>query len=167
MKSLGEYPVLLLSLSNNFFQFWFLASKSCILMSSKTNQLFLITNRIVNLPESPFSFSTIQFFRFTYLFWFSFQHENHHRSLHNHIFIVFPVLLHHHTTIVFPRPPPFYCFPSSSTTTTATTRFLVFFRLHLPISIAFLLFSLLHHQYHHHHIPMRISTTTTTFQCTF
>ena len=32
----------------------------------------------------------------------------------------------------------------------------------------FLLFSpFLHHHHHHHHIPMRISTTTTTFQCVF
>ena len=78
---------------------------------------------------------------------------------HFHCFF-FPIHLHHyHITIVFPPPPPFYCFPSSSTTTTT-----VFFLPHLPISIAFPLFPLLH-LHLHHHIPIRISTTTTTFQC--
>ena len=120
-----------------------------------------------NLPESPFFFSTIQFFGFTFLFWFSFQQENHHHSLKNHIFIVFsgppPPSLHYYC---FPTTTTFLFFPSSSTTINAATKFLAFFHPHLPISIAFLLFLLLHH-HHHHHIPMLISTTITTFRCLF
>ena len=118
-----QFYFLLLPLPNNFFPvkvLWFLASKFCILMSSKTNQLFLITNRILNLPESLF-FSTIQLSRFTFVFSFSFHHENHHHSLHNHICIVSIFLHHHHChdqiSIVFPPSPPhFYCFPYSTTT---------------------------------------------------
>ena len=128
MKSLSKYPVLFPAafIAQQFIQFRFSdswRSKSCILMSSKTNKPFLITNRIFNLRESPFFFSTIQFFRsVTFLFSFSFHHENYHHSLHNHIFIVFPS-----------RPPPlphYYCFPT-------TTTFLLFSLPHLPISIVF------------------------------
>ena len=99
---------------------------------------FLITNRIFNLPESPF-FSTIQFFRFTFLLWFSFQHENHHHCLQNHIFIVF----------AGPPPPPphYYCFPTTTT---------------------FLLFSLfLHHHHCRHQISSVFPPSSPHFYCIF
>ena len=51
-----------------------------------------------------------------------FPHENHHHSLTNHIFIVFPC--------PHPPPPHYYCFPTTAT---------------------FLLFSLFLHQHHCHH----------------
>ena len=76
--------------------------------------------------------------------------------------------------------PSFFDFPFSTKTTTTASRttFSFFFSgppppsphyYCFPTTTIFLLFSLLLllHHHHHHHIPMRISTTTTTFQCVF
>ena len=91
-----------------------------------------------------------------------------------------PLLLLHNS--VFFAAPSFFDFPLSTKTTTTASRttFSLFFSGPPPLSphyccfpttTIFLLFSpfLLHHHHHHHHhhIPMRISTTTTTFQCVF
>ena len=117
-----QFYFLLLSLSNNFFQFRFSDYWRANLahIEESEDQLALSNNKPnFNLPQFPSSSPQFSYLASPSFFSFSFHHENHHHSLLNHIFIVFPSPP--------PPPPPFYCFPSSS----------MFPLPHLHISIVF------------------------------
>ena len=119
MKSLSKYPVLF---PDAFIAQQFFSSSGSLILGEQIvhieefeDQLALSNNK-PNFQLTPVLLfvSTIQLPRFTFLFSFSVHHENHHRSLHNHIFIVFP----------FPppplSPPNFFC------NTSLTSPFLLF-----------------------------------------
>ena len=128
MKSLSKYPVLF---ADAFIAQQFFTSSGSLILGEQIvhfeefeDQLALSNNK-PNFQLTPVLLfvSTIQF-RFPFLFSFSVHHENHYRSLHNHIFIVF------HLPPPPPLPPPnFFCNPS--------------------LTSPFLLFSLLYHHNAH------------------